>query len=183
MAEQSVTRVLLLAVLAWSAVVYWSMFVRDWPGWQHVRWWKKPKRRKRRSRPYKKPKPFEGLTRKPVCEACLAEADAKESTEKREAPPRIERKRGRRPSVDTSKHFCCEEKCVYHDWLGRGNIIANGHPSGGRWRQLKCVVCGKHFQETIGTVFYGSSVPAEDIMHGIVLLCEGSVQGSEVGDQ
>ena len=35
------------------------------------------------------------------------------------------------------------------------------------------MVCGKHFQETIGTVFYGSSVPAEDIMHGIALLCEG----------
>ena len=38
---------------------------------------------------------------------------------------------------------------------------------------MKCVVCGKHFQETIGTIFYGSSIPAEDIMRGIALLCEG----------
>ena len=144
-----------------------------------MRWWKKPRRRKRRPRLYRKPKPLEGLTRKPVCAACLAEAEGKESAEE-EPPPRIERKRGRRPSIDTSKHFCCEEGCDYYGWLGRGNIVSNGHPSGGRWRQLKCVVCGKHFQETIGTVFpsggdvpYGSSVPAEDIMHGIALLCEG----------
>jgi IS1 family transposase len=173
MAEQSVVQVLLLAVLAWSVVMYWSLFVRCWPGWQHVRLWKKPRRRKRRPRLYKKPKPFEGLTREPVCVACLAEAEVKESAEKRELPPRIERNRGRRPWVDTSKYFCCEERCEYYGWLGRGNIVSNGHLSGGRWRQLKCVVCGKHFQQTIGTVFYGSSVPAEDIMHGMALLCEG----------
>ena len=42
------------------------------------------------------------------------------------------------------------------------------------------MVCSKYFQETLGTIFppggdvpYGSSVPAEDIMHGIALLCEG----------
>ena len=173
MTEQSVIRVLLLAVLVWHLAVWWCLFVRDWPGWERLRRWRMPKRRKRRPKRYRKPKPFEGLTRKPVCEACLAEAEAEESAEKQEPPPRIERDRGRRPSVDTSMHFCCEEKCVYRGWLGRGNIIANGHPSGGRWRQLKCVVCGRHFQETIGTVFYGSSVPAEDIMHGIALLCEG----------
>ena len=174
MTEQSVIRVLLVVVLVWRLGIFWHLFVRDWPGWKQLRRWKKPKRRKRRPKPYKKPKPFEGLTRKPVCEACLAEAEAKESAEKREPPPRIERGRGRRPWIDTSKHFCCEERVrVLRGWLGRGNIIANGHPSGGRWRQLKCVVCGKHFQETIGTVFYGSSVPAEEIMHGIALLCEG----------
>jgi len=173
MTEQSVIRVLLMVVLFRQVAVCWCLLVRDWPGWEHLRRWKKPKRRRRRPKPYKKPKPYEGLTRKPVCEACLAEAEAKEGAEKREAPPKIERERGRRPSVDTSMHFCCEEKCVYYGWLGRGNIIANGHPGGKRWRQLKCVVCGKHFQETIGTVFYGSSVPAEDIMHGIALLCEG----------
>jgi hypothetical protein len=35
------------------------------------------------------------------------------------------------------------------------------------------VVCDKHFQETIGTVFYGSRIPAQDIMRAIVTLCEG----------
>lgn len=160
MTEQSVIRILFLAVLVWHLAVCWWLFVRDWSGWEELRRWKKPK-------------PFEGLTRKPVCEACLAEAEAKESAENREPPPRIERGRGRRPWIDTGRHFCCEERCEYYGWLGRGNIIANGHPSGGRWRQLKCVVCGKHFQETIGTVFYGSSVPAEAIMHAIAFLCEG----------
>ena len=75
--------------------------------------------------------------------------------------------------IDTSKHFCPRVECLYYGWLGRGNIISNGHPSRGPWRQLHCVVCGKYFQETIGTVFYGSSVPAKDIMRAIAALCEG----------
>ena len=62
---------------------------------------------------------------------------------------------------------------MYHGWLDRGNIVSNGHPGGGPWWQLHCVVCGKYFQETIGTVFYGSSVAAADIMRAIALLCEG----------
>ena len=135
MTEQSVIQALLLVVLVWRVVVCWHLFVRDWAGWEHVRWWKKPKRRKRRPEPYKKPKPFEGLTRKPVCAACAVEDGQGREEAPREAPPTIERTRGRRPSIDTSKHFCCEARCVYHGWLGRGNIIANGHPSGGRWRQ------------------------------------------------
>jgi hypothetical protein len=95
-----VIRVLLVVVLIRQIAVYWCLLVRNWPGWEQLRRWRKPKRRKRRPKLYKKPKPFEGVTRKPVCEACLAEAEAKESAEKREAPPRIERGRGRRPSVD-----------------------------------------------------------------------------------
>ena len=43
----------------------------------------------------------------------------------------------------------------------------------GQWRQLKCVVCSKYFQETIGTVFYGSSLPANNFMRAIASLCEG----------
>jgi transposase-like protein/IS1 family transposase len=121
----------------------------------------------------KTPKPFEGLTRKPVCEQCSAEAEKQEQEVKREPPPKIERKRGRKQEIDTRKHFCPGNECPYWGWLDRGNIISNGHPSGGRWRQLRCVVCGKHFQETIGTIFYGSSVAAEDIMRAIALLCEG----------
>ncbi|MCP4538327.1 MAG: IS1 family transposase, partial [Chloroflexi bacterium] len=108
-----------------------------------------------------------------MCEQCAAEADKQEQEVKREAPPMVERERGRKPEIDTSKHFCPRKGCRYYGWLGRGNIISNGHPSGGRWRQLYCVVCRKHFQETIGTVFYGSSVPAADIMRGIAALCEG----------
>ena len=149
-------------------------------GWEQLR---KRKQQKRRKRSRKDKKPFEGLTRQPVCELCVADAEKQEEETTREPPPRIERAKGRplvlwprdkgRREVDTSNHFCPQEGCRYYGWLDRGNIIANGHPSGGQWRQLKCVVCGKHFQETIGTVFYGSSKPAKDIMRAIASLCEG----------
>jgi hypothetical protein len=34
--------------------------------------------------------------------------------------------RGRRRTVDTSGHFCPDQDCSYHGWLGRGNIRSNG---------------------------------------------------------
>ena len=73
MTEQNVIRVLLLAVLVWHLAVCWCLFVRDWPGRDgkgRLRRWKKPKRRKRQPKRYRKPKPVEGLTRKPVCALC-----------------------------------------------------------------------------------------------------------------
>jgi hypothetical protein len=27
-------------------------------------------------------------------------------------------------------------ECRYYGWLGLGNVVANGHPSGGLWRQF-----------------------------------------------
>ena len=57
-------------------------------------------------------------------------------------------------------------------WI-EGTSSPTGIQVGGQWRQLKCVVCRKHFQETIGTIFYGSSVAAQDIMRAIAALCEG----------
>jgi hypothetical protein len=137
MAEQSVIRGLILVVLAWGVLVCWDLFVSDWPGWKHLRKWKRPKRRERRPRWYKKPKPFGGLTRKPVCAACEREDGQVRKHIRREAPSRIERTRGRRPEIDTSRHFCPEESCQYYGWLGLGNIVSNGHPGSGPWRQLK----------------------------------------------
>jgi len=179
MTAQSVIRMSLVLVLIWQI---WFLHVRMGVGWKRIGRKKQGKRRKE-SREKKKPKPFEGLMRKPVCEQCVAEAEKQEREAKREPPPKIERERGRplvlwprdkgRQEIDTSGQFCPEKECRYYGWLDRGNIISNGHPSGGPWRQLQCVVCGKYFQETIGTVFYGSSVPAEDIMRAIATLCEG----------
>ena len=169
MIVQSVIRVFCLAVILVCLIgVHWPLFTREW---EQLRKRRRSKRRKR-SRGNRKPKPFEGLTRRPVCELCIAETE-KQGEPQREPPPKIERGRGRRPEVDTSKQFCPKEECQYHGWLDKGNIISNGHPSGGQWRQLKCTVCGKYFQETLGTVFYGSSVPARDIMRAIAALCEG----------
>jgi hypothetical protein len=118
MTEQSVIRVLLLVVSVRHVVVCWCLLVRDWPGWQHLGRWRKPKREKRRPKPYKKPKPFEGLTRKPVCAACATEEARQRERMPREPPPKIERVRGRRPEIDRSGQFCPEEECVYHGWLG-----------------------------------------------------------------
>jgi len=168
MTVQNVLRVCLAVIFVCMLGVHWPLFTRVW---KQIQKRKRSKQRKR-SKGKKKPKPFEGLTRQPVCDLCVAEAGKQEET-RREPPPKIERERGRRPEIDTSNHFCPGEECQYYGWLDKGNIISNGHPSGGQWRQLKCVVCGKHFQETIGTLFYGSSVPVQDIMRAIVALCEG----------
>ena len=171
MTVQSAIRVSLGVVLVWQI---WFFHIRMGVEWGRKRKRKRAKERKGSKGKKKPKKPFEGLTRKPVCEQCAAEAEKQEREVKREPPPKIERERGRKQEIDTSKHFCPEDKCPYWGWLDRGNIISNGHPSGGPWRQLRCVVCGKHFQETIGTIFYGSSVPAKDIMRAIATLCEGA---------
>jgi hypothetical protein len=173
MTVQHVIQALVLVVLVRHVAVCWCLLIRDWPGWQRLGRWKRPKRRRRRPKPYEKPKLFEGLTRKPVWAACAAEEAGEREKGRREPPPRIERARGRRPEIDTSAHFCPGEGCTYHGWLDRGNIVSNGHPGGGPWRQLYCVVCGKYFQETLGTIFYGSSVPADDTIRAVLALSQG----------
>jgi IS1 family transposase len=57
--------------------------------------------------------------------------------------------------------------------VGWGNLRANGHPSGGPWRQLLCVVCRSYFLETLGTLFHGKRVPVELIVRVIACLAEG----------
>ena len=47
--------------------------------------------------------------------------------------------RGCPRTVDTQHHFCPSPHCAYYGWVGFGNVCANGHPSGGRWRQRQCV--------------------------------------------
>ena len=80
------------------------------------------------------PKPFAGLTQKPHCALCEHEIG-----ERAPAPPRrpdpIPPTHRRPRTVDTSRHFCPHTDCAYRGWLGRGHLRANGHPSGGPWRQ------------------------------------------------
>ena len=75
--------------------------------------------------------------------------------------------------IDTSAHFCPHKSCRYYGWLARGNIRANGHPTGRGWRQLYCAACGRYFLETHGTLFYGKARAAEDILRAIAALAEG----------
>jgi IS1 family transposase len=81
--------------------------------------------------------------------------------------------RGRRRTVDTSQHFCPDQDCSYHGWLGRGNIRANGYPGGQPWRQLQCVSCDGYFSETHGTIFHGKRSSVELIVRVIACLAEG----------
>jgi insertion element IS1 protein InsB len=81
--------------------------------------------------------------------------------------------RGRRREVDTTRHFCPNPECAYRSWVGWGNPRANGHPSGGPWRQLLCVACRRYFLETLGTLFHGKRTSAELMVRVIACLAEG----------
>src|SRR5438128_2139724 len=118
------------------------------------------------------PKPFPGLTHKPPCAAC-AQAYEHVPQPPRCPPPRIVPTRGRPRQVDTSRHFCPHPDCAYQGWVGLGNISANGHPSGGPWRQLYCTSCGGSFQETHGTPMHGKRVSPDKLVWAIGALAEG----------
>jgi IS1 family transposase len=117
-------------------------------------------------------RPFAGLTTKPHCDACAHASDLRPEAPC-PPPPRIVSTRGRRRQVDTSTHFCPNPDCVYRGWVGWGNLRANGHPSGGPWRQLLCVVCRCYFLETLGTIFHGKRASVELIVRVIACLAEG----------
>jgi hypothetical protein len=80
------------------------------------------------------PKPFAGLTQRPYCAACEHDANHPKASPPRRPDPMPPTHR--RPRViNTSMHFCPHAGCDYRGWLGLGNLRANGHPSGGPWRQ------------------------------------------------
>src|SRR5262247_2150705 len=118
------------------------------------------------------PKPFEGLTTKPHCDAC-ASSSAPHPQTPSVPPPHIVPTRGRRRQVDTARHFCPNPDCAYRGWVGWGNLRANGHSSGGPWRQLLCVVCRGYFLETLGTLFHGKRASVDLIVRVMACLAEG----------
>src|SRR5215510_8143816 len=126
----------------------------------------KPPKRKR------EPKPFVGLTRKPHCEACEQATNTRPLASS-PPPPRMTLTRGRPRQVDTSGHFCPHANCSYRGWADWGNVRANGHPSGKRWRQLHCFSCKGYFQETHSTLFHGKHVEPDQLGWAIAALAEG----------
>ena len=118
------------------------------------------------------PPPFAGLTHKPHGDACEQDR-APRPHAPAASPPRIVMTRGRRRQVDTSTHFCPNPACAYRGWVGWGNLRANGHPSGGPWRQLYCTRCEGYFQETHGTPLHGKRVASEKLVWAAGALAEG----------
>src|SRR2546429_9905603 len=125
-----------------------------------------------RPKRHRAPKLFAGLTTKPPCGACEHATDPHPHAPSAPPPP-IALTRGRRRHVDTSMHFCPNPDCAYRGWCGWGNLPANGHPNGGPWRQLLCVVCHGYFLETLGTLFHGKRGSVELIVRVIACLAEG----------
>jgi transposase-like protein/IS1 family transposase len=120
----------------------------------------------------KEPKPFVGLTHKPHCAAC--EQEAMPPLPPPPGPPDPMPPTNRRPrAIDTSMHFCPHTNCDYRGWLGLGNLRANGHPSGGPWRQFHCTSCKGYFLETHGTIFHGKQGSVELIVRVLACLAEG----------
>jgi len=75
--------------------------------------------------------------------------------------------------VDTSQHFCPNATCAYRGWVDWGNLCANGHPSGGPWRQFYCTACEGYFLETHGTPFHGKRVAPDLLVWEVGALAEG----------
>src|SRR6266567_2429423 len=113
---------------------------------QRAQGYQPPAPRKPRRNRTNDPQPFAGLTHKPHCPRCVHETDhATPLPPVRPAPMKPTNRRPR--EVDTSLHFCLHEGCNYRGWLGLGNLRANGHPSGGPWRQMPGVTTGKLSKE------------------------------------
>jgi transposase-like protein len=120
------------------------------------------------------PKPFAGFIHKPDCPLCEPGAEPQLSVPAPPAPPpRMIVTRGRRRHVDTTEQFCPQATCSYHGRVGLGNIRANGHPNGRRWRQMVCLGCQRHFLETHGTPFHGKQVEPDKLVWAIATLAEG----------
>jgi hypothetical protein len=125
----------------------------------------------RRTRSHE-PTPFAGLTHKPPCALC--ERDTLHPQAPPPIPPDPITPTHRRPrEVDTSQPFCPHASCDSRGWLGRGNLRANGHPSGGPWRPFHCTSCKGYVLETHGTIFHGKQAAVEPLVHVVACLAEG----------
>ena len=118
------------------------------------------------------PKSFVGLTQRPHCALCAYAANPPELQPPRRPDPMAPT--NRRPcAIDTSRHFCPQAGCDYQGWVGLGNLRANGHPSGGLWRQLSCRSCHGYFLETHGTLLHGKRLAVELLVRVLACLAEG----------
>jgi IS1 family transposase len=126
----------------------------------------------KRTRGKREPKPFAGYARKPECELCDQGIDSQPQAPGA-PPPGMIFTRGRRRHIDTMGQFCPQAACSYHGWVDFGNLRANGHPNGRRWRQFVCLGCRGYFLETVGTPFHAKQVDPYKLVWAIAALAEG----------
>jgi hypothetical protein len=152
---------LLLLALLWLVVLAdWA-----WPRGQATTDSADHKPATRATRRANDPKPFAGVTNKPCCPACEPAVDSHPQPPST-LPPLIDSTRGCPRQVATRYHCCPHSSCDYYGWAGLGNLRANGHPSGGPWRQLHGAACDAYFLETHGTPWHGTHVPPRDARVG-----------------
>jgi putative transposase len=123
----------------------WLCMIVDWL-WPRRQAATVPARRqpvKRSMRRSQDPKLFPGLTTKPSGVACGQPQEHADSLP--EASPLMVAMCGGPREVDTQQQCCPHATCSYYGWVGLRNIRANGHPSGGRSRQLHCLRCQGFF--------------------------------------
>jgi len=70
-------------------------------------------------------------------------------------------------------HFCPHSGCDDRGGVGLNTLRANGHPSGGAWRQFQCLGCHGYFLETHGTRLHGTPAAGELIGRVLACLAEG----------
>jgi IS1 family transposase len=158
----------LLFILLWlSVILAWA-----WPCarllWGRLVPLPPPPRRRRTGNPT----PFPGLTAKPPCAACEQAAPTPAGPPS-SPPPLMTSQRGRPRQVDASTQFCPHTHCAYYGWVGSGNLQANGHPTGGPWRQWHCTACTGYFLETVGTPLFGTRVAVDCLVWAVGALAEG----------
>jgi hypothetical protein len=135
---------LLLLVLLWLYVLASWEWTQSRPTVPEAPMLDKPPPKRRQN-----PKPFAGLTHTPRCPACAQQGQESATSSPSAPPPVIVHTRGCPRQVDPSAQFCPNPDCDYYGWAGFGNLQANGHPSGGPWRQFHCVECGAYFLDTV----------------------------------
>jgi transposase-like protein len=59
--------------------------------------------------------------------------------------------------------FCSNNECRAYGKKGLGNIVSNGHDRNGV-RKFLCTECGKSFNETKGTPFFGKHLSKREII-------------------
>lgn len=82
---------------------------------------------------------------------------------------------GRKKRLDTSFHFCPNEKCPNHGQVGPDNQIIGAGSYGKHPTQLlKCKICGKTFSERRGTPLFNLKSDEEIFYRTIGCLVEGN---------